>query len=240
MYRASRSMILSIVIMQTLSGCLVKRYPFKFERDITASLLRKTVQIKLQEEESEIIPSGKAHVYRLRFMEGWLSQDNFIDRAVLSEDRIEEFIPYDRGFNNLYDCYLILYELENTSKKRFLLFTIQSRSGPGGATGFGKVYFGQYSTNGRSSLLSASKLLKLKIDADAIAFKQRRDTKIRFILRNEIKDIETYIPIMTHVAFSDKNELSGSKTLEIPIDEVMGKENSIKFKKISTITLPKN
>ncbi|GAA3971189.1 hypothetical protein GCM10022246_24600 [Pedobacter ginsengiterrae] len=242
--------VLIIGLSLILTSCKTKYYPFDFNTHITPKLLAETFQTQddnktaRSQKKSEAVNEQTntiVHVYKTRFIEGWLEQDNFLDWAVLNENRQHEFASYDGGQKHLYNCYLLLAKTPTGLLPSFIFFTVQSQSGRDGTTGFGKIYYGKLSKNGNTHLLNATRILKLKFDASTnrYRFKGDKNTHLRFIL----KDIPSWTDptdelTITKITFGDKNELSGSKVIEIPVDKVMGSPNSLKYIKKNQINLP--
>jgi len=243
-------LVLMIGLSLTFTACKTKYYPFDFDTHITPKLLVKTFrtqdnnktarsQIKIDAVNGQT--NTTVHVYKTRFIEGWLEQDNFLDWAVLNENRQSEFASYDGGQKHLYNCYLLLAKTPANLPASFIFFTVQSQSGRDGTTGFGKIYYGKLSKNGNTHLLNATRLLKLKFDASTnqYTFKGDKNTRLRFILKDSPSwSNPTDELTITKVTFGDKNELSGSKVIEIPVDKVMGSRDALKYIKKNQIVLP--
>ncbi|WP_316738502.1 hypothetical protein [Pedobacter aquatilis] len=232
------------------SSCKTKYYPFDFNTHLTPKILSETFATQdnnksAREKASQVASSSleqkTVHIYKTKFIEGWLEQDNFLDWAVLNENRQREFASYDGGQKHLYNCYILLAKTPNEPSASFILFTVQSESGEDGATGFGKIYYGKLITNGKADYLNATRILKLKFDAatNQYTFKGDKNTHLRFILKESPSWSNPSDELtITKVTFGDKNELSGSKVIEIPVDKVMGSAGSLKYTKRNQISIP--
>jgi len=230
------------LISIVLNGCISSRIPFNFERDIDSAFLMQSLQLQRNAEvrerhdprELEMLPSdlgGEANIYHTRFLEGWLVQDNFVDLAVLNKDRESDFVSYNGAFKHVYDSYLIFYKLKSGNRMPFLLFTVQANAGVRDTvSGFGKIYIGELGLNTKTWVLGATRILSMKQTNGRYFTKEIRKTNLQFILNKEPNFSGSDFLTIKKIAISDENELSGNKTIEITIDEVMGKPNSLIFR----------
>ena len=245
MYKSNRISFILLMVSTFFYSCISSRIPFNFERDINPTLLKQVIQNQKISEDNDVdgdppseslplAPTGTAQVYQTEFVEGWLEQDNFIDLAILNKDREKEFVSYDAGTKHHYNSYIIIFNLTGSNRKPFLLFTVQSLAGNKNiVSGFSKVYYGDLAQNTHAYLLSAQRILLLKKTKTAYSIKEFRKTHIRFLLDHKPTLVNNDSIAITKIAFSDQNELSGSKTLEIPVDKVMGKPGSLTFRNYS-------
>lgn len=240
MWKIDKILISILSAATLLYGCVSSRIPFRFDRDVTPVFLKKTLEtLKISEDKEgrdslEWLPlpsdlSGTAHIYHTKFIEGGMEQDNFINLAVLNKDRENEFVSYNAGSKHIYNTYLILFKLKNsTTRKPFLFFTVQSIAGTNNTViGFSKIYAGDLALNTRTYLLSATRIFSIEKRQTDFYTKMARKTDIKFLLdRNpDISKLDSVQ--ITKIALSYENELSGNKTMEIPVDKVMGGSASL-------------
>lgn len=180
-----------------------------------------------------------ARVYKADFLQGWMEQNHFVDWAVLSKQRKNEFTSYNRGGKSEYDVYLILFDGKSGNKNSFLFFTVQRPwLDTDTATGFSPFYYGILESNASGSHLLADETFSITAKGTTYTPTNRKSNKLYFLLDKQYgSSFKSDSLRIEKVVLTQDNQLSGNKALVISVDDVLGDKVSLIMRYEDTIIL---
>ncbi|GGH07310.1 hypothetical protein [Pedobacter zeae] len=233
---SSRLIIFMLVALNV--SCTIRKHPFNFTKNIDSAFLQSVLQGSKSVLATEKNATS-ARIYKAGFLQGWMEQDHFVDWAVLSKQRKNEFTSFNRGGKSEYDVYLILFETKNGGKNSFLLFTVQRPwSDTDTATGFSPFYYGILESRASGAYLLADETFKIAAKHATYTPTNRRSNKLYFLLDKQYGSAFKSDSLrIEKVVLAQDNQLSDNKALVISVDEVLGDKVSLIMRYEDTIIL---
>ncbi|MBO9674647.1 MAG: hypothetical protein J7577_14465 [Sphingobacteriaceae bacterium] len=238
MLRLNNSRLIFLVLATIVSSCTIRKHPFNFNKNIDKAFL----QIVISGSKS-ILATEKnvtsARVYKAGFLQGWMEQNHFVDWAVLSKQRKNEFTPYNRGGKSEYDVYLILFDAKGENKNSFLFFTVQRPwLDTDTATGFSPFYYGVLDSRKSGPYLLADETFKITAKYATYTPTNRKRNNLYFLLDKQYgSSFKSDSLRIEKVVLTQDNQLSDNKALVISVDEVLGDKVSLIMRYEDTIIL---
>lgn len=229
---------LIIFLLVALNSCTIRKHPFNFNKDIDKAFLQSVIggsKSILATEKN----ATRARVYKAGFLQGWMEQNHFVDWAVLSKQRKNEFTSYNRGGKSEYDVYLILFDAKSGNKNSFLFFTVQRPwLDTDTATGFSPFYYGILDSRASGPYLLADETFKITAKCTTYTPTKRKSDKIYFLLDKQYgSNFNSDSLRIEKVVLTQDNQLSGNKALVISVDDVLGDKVSLIMRYEDTIIL---
>jgi len=240
MLRLNSSRFIIFMLVALNFSCTIRKHPFNFNQNIDKAFLQSVIRGS-----KSILATEKnvtsARVYKAGFLQGWMEQNHFVDWAVLSKQRKNEFTPYNRGGKSEYDVYLILFDAKSGNKNNFLLFTVQRPwLDTDTATGFSPFYYGVLDSRASGPYLLADETFKIaaKCNAPAYTPTKRKRNKLYFLLDKQYgSGFKSDSLRIEKIVLAQDNQLSDNKALVISVDKVLGDKVSLIMRYEDTIIL---
>ncbi|QDW24516.1 hypothetical protein FFJ24_006675 [Pedobacter sp. KBS0701] len=238
MLKLNSSKLIVFLLVALSTSCTIRKHPFNFNKDIDKAFLQNVISGS-----KSILAAEKnatsARVYKAGFLQGWMEQNHFVDWAVLSKQRKNEFTSYNRGGKSEYDVYLILFDAKSGNKNSFLFFTVQRPwLDTDTATGFSPFYYGILDSRAAGPYLLADETFKITAKCKAYTPTKRNSNKIYFLLDKRYgSNFNSDSLRIEKVVLTQDNQLSGNKALVISVDDVLGDKVSLIMRYEDTIIL---
>jgi len=238
MLKLSSSKLIIFLLATLSTSCTIRKHPFNFNKDIDKVFLQNVIsgsKSKLATEKN----ATSARVYKAGFLQGWMEQNHFVDWAVLSKQRENEFTSYDPGGKSEYDVYLILFDAKSENKNNFLFFTVQRPwLDTDTATGFSPFYYGILDRPASGSYLLADETFRITANRTTYTPTKRKNNKLYFLLDKQYgSNFNSDSLRIEKVVLTQDNQLSGNKALAISVDDVLGDKVSLIMRYEDTIIL---
>ncbi|NMN36407.1 hypothetical protein [Pedobacter sp. SG918] len=238
MLKLNSSRFIIFILAAVVSSCTVRKHPFNFNKNIDNTFLQNVIS-----KSKSILATEKnatsARVYKAGFLQGWMEQNHFVDWAVLSKQRKNEFTSYNRGGKSEYDVYLILFDAKSGNKNSFLFFTVQRPwLDTDTATGFSPFYYGILDNRASGPYLLADETFSITTEGTTYTPSNRKNNKLFFLLDKQYgSNFKSDSLRIEKVVLTQDNQLSDNKALVISVDDVLGDKVSLIMRYEDTIIL---